>query len=166
MAVRDAGETRPFVDLIREPRTPWHDNLAYYNSCQRYLQYFPRERLKFIRAEDLQAQPAQVLQDLFSFLDVDPAFEPDTSTQFNKGGLPRSRSLHRVLDNRYVRSLGPYVPASFRSSFKRIRQANLREPAGLDVAVRARLVALLREDILRLQDLVHMDLSDWLQVDR
>jgi hypothetical protein len=47
-----------------------------------------------------------------------------------------------------------------------VDQANLRKPPVLDGAVRARLIALLRDDILRLQDLLDMDLSDWLQVER
>ena len=76
MAVRDLGETRPFADTIGEQRTAWHDNLVYYKPCQRYLACFPRERLKVIRAETLNAEPAKVLQDIFSFLEVDPAFEP------------------------------------------------------------------------------------------
>jgi Sulfotransferase family len=166
MAVRDTGETRPFSDIIGGPRTAWHDHLAYYHSCRRYLECFPRGRLKFVRAETLNSQPAKVLKDICSFLEIDPGFEPDTSTQFNKGGIPRSRRLHRVLDNRHVRRLRPYIPVSFRNSLKLLRQANLREPPGLDSAVRARIIELLREDILRLQDLLDIDLSDWLRVER
>jgi hypothetical protein len=166
MAVRDLGETRPFSEIIGGPRTAWHDHLAYYQSCRRYLDCFPRGRIKFVRAERLNTEPATVLKDMFSFLEVDPVFQADASTQFNKGGIPRSRRLHRVLDNRHVRSLRPYIPASFRSSLKRLKQANLREPPGLDSALRARTIELLREDILRLQDLLDMDLSDWLRIER
>jgi hypothetical protein len=166
MAVRDAGETRPFSDIVGGPRTQWHDHLGYYHSCRRYLEFFARERFKIVRAETLNAEPATVLKDVFSFLEVDPAFEPDASTQFNKGGIPRSRRLHRVLDNRHVRRLRPYVPASFRNSLKGLKEANLREPPRLDSAVRARIIELLRDDILRLQDLLQMDLSDWLRVER
>lgn len=166
MAVRDAGETRPFAKVIGEQRAPWHDNLAYYSPCQRYLECFPRGRMKFVHAEALNAQPAKVLQDIFSFLGVNPAFEPDTSTHFNKGGVPRSRRLHWVLNNRHIRRLRPYLPASLRSALKPLQQANLREPPRLDVAVRARLIELLREDILRLQELLDMDLSGWLRAER
>ncbi len=166
MAVRDVGETRPFADTIGGPRTAWHDNLVYFKPCQRYLECFPRWRMKFVRAETLNAEPATVLSDIFSFLEVDPAFEPDTSMQFNQGGVPRSRRLHWVLNNRHVRWLRPYIPASFRSALKPLKRANLRTPPRMDVAVRARLIALLRDDILRLQDLLDMDLSDWLRVER
>jgi hypothetical protein len=166
MAVRDAGETRSFADIIGRHRTPWHDSLVYYTSCLRYLECFPRERLKFVRAETLNSQPAQILRDIFSFLEVDPAFEPDTSTQFNKGGVPRSRPLHLLLNNRHIRRLRPYVPIAFRTTVESLRRANLRKPPGVDAAVRARLIELLRDDILRLQDLLDMDLSDWLQVER
>jgi hypothetical protein len=166
MAVRDAGETRPFIDVIGARRTTWHDNLAYLKPCQRYLECFPRNRLKVVRAEALNAQPATVLKDIFSYLEVDPAFVPDTSTQFNKGGVPRSRWLHWLLNSRHVRTLRPYVPAALRAGFKPLKQANLREPPPLPGEARARLIELLRDDILRLQDLLDMDLSDWLKVDR
>ena len=166
MAVRDIGETRSFADTIGGERTAWHDNLAYYAPCRRYLECFPRARMKFVRAEALNAQPAAVLEDLFAFLEVDPAFAPDTSRQFNTGGVPRSRRLQRVLNHRYVRRLRPYVPAVFRNTLKPLRQANLREPPRLDTETRARLIERLRDDILRLQDLLDMDLSDWLRVER
>lgn len=168
MAVRDAGETRSFADIIGKnlQRTPWHENLVYYEPCRRYLECFPREGLKFVRAEDLKARPWEVLRDIFAFLGVDPAFEPDTSTQHNKGGVPRSRSLHRVLNNRYVRRLRPHVPAPVRGALKALKQENLCAPPSLDPAMRARLIGLFRDDILRLQDLLDMDLSDWLKVER
>jgi hypothetical protein len=165
MAVRDGKETRPFIDILGQP-TPWHEILAYYKPCQRYLECFPRERLKFIRAETLQAQPADVLKSIFSFLEVDPGFVADTSVQFNKGGVPRSRRLHRLLNGRYLNVLRPYVPVSLRSMMRPIKRANLRSAPGVEPDVRARLIALFREDILRLQDLLDMDLSDWLQVER
>jgi len=166
MAVRDAGETRPFADILFGQRTAWHDTLVYYNACQRYLECFPRERVKFVRAETLNAQPANLLRDIFAFLEVDPAFEPDVSARFNKGGVPRSRRLYRVLNDRRLRRLRPYIPVPFRSALKRVQQASLREPPALNDAIRARFIELFREDILRLQDLLNMDLSDWLKRER
>jgi hypothetical protein len=166
MAVRDAGETRPFADILFGQRTAWHDNLVYYDACQRYLECFPKAHLKFVRAETLSAQPANLLKDIFAFLEVDPAFEPDVSTRFNQGGVPRSRRLYRILNDREVRRLGLYIPAPFRSALKRVKQASLREPPALDSTIRARFIELFREDILRLQDLLAMDLSDWLKRER
>lgn len=166
MAVRDVGERRAFVDTIGRVRTAWHDNLGYYTPCRRYLECFPRERMKFIRAEVLSAEPARVVKDVYSFLEVDPRFEPDTSSRYNTGGVPRSRRLHRILNNRHVRRFRPYIPASFRSVLKPFKQANLRQPPLLDAEARRRLIELLRDDILRLQDLLDMDLSDWLRVER
>jgi hypothetical protein len=164
--VRDAGETRPFADILFGQRTAWHDNLVYYDACQRYLECFPKAHLKFVRAETLNAQPANLLKDIFAFLEVDPAFEPDVSTRFNQGGVPRSRRLYRILNDRAVRRLGLYIPAPFRSALKRVKQASLREPPALDRTIRARFIELFREDILRLQDLLAMDLSDWLKRER
>lgn len=165
MAVRNGQETRPFVDILRE-RTDWHATLAYYEPCRRWLGCFPRNRLMFIRAETLQAQPAAVLEDIFSYLGVDPGFAVDTSVQFNAGGMPRSNRLHRILTGRYVKVLRPFVPDTLRGMLRPLKRANLRRAPRLSAEQRADLIDLLRDHILRLQDLLQIDVSDWLEVER
>lgn len=165
MAVRNGNETRPFMDILREQGGS-HGFLSYYHACRRWLDCFPRERLKFIRAETLQARPAAVLEEIFTFLGVDAGFEVDTSRQLNTGGTPRSKRLHRMLSGRHIQVLRPCVPASLRSVLRPLKNVNLRSPPRLGAEDRASLIALFRDDVLRLQDLLDMDLSDWLQVER
>lgn len=165
MSVRNGQETRPFMDIMRE-RPDWHGVLTYYEPCRRWLDLFPRQSLLFIRAETLQDQPAAVLEGIFSHLDVDARFEVDTATQFNTGGLPRSKRLHRLLSGRYVQLLRPYVPDALRGVLRPLKNANLRRAPGLSADERACLIELFRDHVLRLQDLLDMDLSDWLEVER
>lgn len=164
MAVRSGNETRPFMEIIQE-QTAWHSILSYYQPCRRWLECFGRERMKFIRAETLRAEPASVVADISAFLDVDTAFEPDTSRRYNTGGLPRSRRLHRMLSGRHIQVLRPCVPVSLRSMLRPLKNANLRSPPRLGAEDRASIIALIRDDILRLQDLLDMDLSEWMEVE-
>lgn len=165
MAVRNDDEPRPFMDALRE-QPDWHGKLAYYEPCRRWLDRFPRERIAFIEAESLRARPSAVLRGLLEHLQVDPGFEADTSVAFHTSGLPRSKRIGRLLSNRFVRRLRPHVPQTFRGVLRPLRNANLRAAPGLPSEDRAALIALFRDHILRLQDLLDRDFSHWLQVER
>jgi hypothetical protein len=165
MAVRNGRETRPFVAIMEE-HGAWHDTLAYLAPCRRWLARFPRERLRFIRAEALAAETEAALRDIFAFLQVDPNAEVDTSVRFNKTGRPWSKRLDRILNGCYTQKLRPHVPESLLTLLRPLKRANLRTVPALRAADRARVLALLREHILRLQDLLDEDLSAWLQVER
>lgn len=165
MAVRDGNETRTFEDILGE-EAQVRESLVYTSACERFLSRFPRERLKFLRAERLKDHTASVLRDVFDFLEVDADFRVNTSVQHNLGGMPRSRRVHRLLSNRYVKGLRPYVPAGVRSALRPLKRRNLRPLPKLDPRARARGIEVFREDILKLQDLLNMDFSEWLRVER
>lgn len=164
MAVWNGRETRSFLDIM-EKQSGWHATLAYSEPCRRWLDRFPGQRLRFIHAEALQAQPRSVLADLFSFLKVDPCVRVDTSVQFHKTGAPRSKQLHRILNGRSAQMARRYVPATLRTWLRPLKHANLHSAPELRPEDRARAIALLREHILELQDLLDEDLSRWLEVE-
>ncbi len=165
MAVWNGRETRPFVSIL-EQHASWHSTLAYYQPCRRWLERFPRERLRLIRAEVLQAQTEEVLRDIFQFLEVDPEVRVDTSMQFHRTGMPRSQRLHRLLNGQLAQRLRPHVPSPLLGWLRPLKTANLQRAPRLSTTDRARVLALLHDDILRLQDLLDEDLSGWLQVER
>ncbi len=165
MAVRNGRETRPFMDIM-DARSDWHATLAYVEPCRRWLAHFPRQRLAFIRAEQLQSEPAAELKRLFAFLEVDAGFTVDASVRLHQSGTPRSRPLHRILSGRHVQALRPYVPGSVRGLLRPLKNANLQSAPRLDSGTRARLVELLSDHIRRLEDLLDMEFPEWLQIER
>lgn len=165
MAVRDGAETRPFMEILRES-PDWHPVLTYLEPCRRWLECFPRQSFRFIRAESLRTESTATMSSLFSFLEVDPAFAVDTSRQFNSGGMPRSARLHRVLGSRHIQTLRPHVPAALRSVLRPLKRANLKPATALSTAERAELIDLFREPVLRLQELLDMTFPTWLEPDR
>ena len=56
-----------------------------------YLELFPKEQLKVILFDDIQLRPADVLEDLFSFLDINPQFQSKyLEKKINSARIPKS----------------------------------------------------------------------------
>jgi hypothetical protein len=135
-----------------------------------YYDLFGSELIKVIRFDGLARDPVATVQDLFSFLNVDK-FEPNTTERFNEGGLWKSESLgklstsiraNRVLMDRLKRIL----PKRAWKMLKGLHSANLAKPPALSDELRADVDRLFGEDTRRVQDLIRLDLSDWIPRDR
>jgi Sulfotransferase family len=136
----------------------------YYRRMKRYFDVFPREQIKVLLFDDFRRDPAQVMTELFSFIGVDPGFQPDTQPRHNPANVPRSRILNRFLyQPAVIRTAKAVLPERLHGSAKRVREVNLEEPPKMSPELRSRLLALYREDILSLEGLVQKDLSTtWL----
>ncbi len=169
---RDARE--PLADfsaaLDAEPeriRRGWAHHF-HYRTCgfysaqlRRFFALFPREQIRIYLYEELSEDPAALLADLCSFLEVDPAFDFDTSLRHNVSGIPRSPWVHRILQTRFPRLRG-FVPQGLRErAIPRLLQANLTHPV-LAPAVEERLRSDYRDEVRSLADLIQRDLSNWL----
>lgn len=135
----------------------------YYTRLKRYFDEFPRAQLKIFIFDDFRRDPAKIMSELFDFVGVDPSFVPDTSSKHNPANVPKSRLVNRVMYHpRVMRAAKTVVPVSAHGLAKRARQLNLRTPPTLPDDLRARLIDIYREDILRLEELLERDLSVWL----
>lgn len=135
---------------------------AYHPHLRRFFDLFPRERIKIILLEDLEAEPQRTVRGLFGFLGVDPEFTPDLTRIANPGGAPRNRLLHAVLANKKLVALArKRLPDRMITPFKALRNRNL-EKSPLPAAERRAATAFFRDDILRTGDLIGRDLSGWL----
>jgi hypothetical protein len=138
----------------------------YFAQLSAYVDVFPRERLAIYLYEDFVANPLQVVQGLFKFLDVEPAFVPDMSVRYNISGTPRSQLLHKVLAGPSALKdfFKPVLPVKARHRLRaKLMNRNLRpEAARMAPTTRRTLVELFREDVTNLQGLVRRDLSAWM----
>ena len=140
----------------------------YYAHLKRYLDTFDPSQFKILLYEDFKTEPFRVLRSIFRFLGVDDTFSPDLSNRYMVGGMPKNRAcglLIRIIPIKAV--LRPYVPSALRqrlgSYINSLQQQMLLKPPPLTPDVRRELIQLYREDILRLQDLIQRDLSQWLK---
>lgn len=141
----------------------------YYGQLKRYFDAFGRDRVRVYLYEDLNDAPGDTLRDAFRFLGVNDSFVPDVSLRRNVSGRPRYKALDEVLRRpSFVKqALKLYLPAGLRwrlsKAFDNLKTRNLVEPSPVQSEVRRQLIEAYREDILKLQDLIHRDLSGWLR---
>jgi hypothetical protein len=177
--VKMCRETRSFHDALAcekgrtKPGKLEHAYFAgglYGQQVGLFLQHFWRNRFLFVLFEDLCKDSEGVCRRIFDFLGVDSSFKPDISVSHNAAGIPRSRTLQTFLCRRnlpkaLLRPLKLLVP---RQVPYRVRECLIAKntvnwkyppmPKETERMLRARY----REDILRLQDLIGRDLSNWL----
>ena len=136
---------------------------TYHDLLQRYFPRFPPAQLKVILLEDLEQDPAATMRELYGFLGVDPGFRPDLSKIANPGGEPRSKLLHRLLNDPRLRGLSRALfPEPLVERLRGLRSRNLAK-APLRPEDRRKAIDFFRDDILRTQDLIGRDLSAWLR---
>jgi hypothetical protein len=141
----------------------------YYDQLKRYFGTFPREQVEVYLYEDLSDAPISTVQDAFRFLEVDDSFVPDVSLRRNVSGHPKYKALDGLLrrQGRIKHAAKIYLPARMRwrlsKAFDDLKTRNLLKPPPLQSEVRRQLIGVYREDILKLQDLIHRDLSGWLE---
>jgi hypothetical protein len=141
----------------------------YYDQLKRYFDTFGRDQVRVYLYEDLSEAPVDTLQDAFRFLGVDDSFVPDVSLKRNVSGYPKHKSVDKLLrqPSPIKDALKIYLPARLRwrlsKAFDDLKTRNLVEPPAVQPEVRRRLIGVYREDILKLQELIHRDVSGWLE---
>jgi len=91
LRMQDQGVVRPFADLVHwemstlprvedEPEPSLIRRGLYADQLQRLYESFPREQVLVVPTASLKAQPAQVLAEIFAFLDVDPMIAQKVDT--------------------------------------------------------------------------------------
>jgi hypothetical protein len=131
---------------------------------KRYFDAFDKEQIKIYLFDEFKKSPADLVRDLFGFLDVDTGFVPDTTVQHNPANVPKSALLNRILyQPSVIRGVKAVLPARLEKTAKRLRQRNLSPAPSFPADLRAQLLDLYREDILRLSELIERDLSVWFE---
>ncbi|NEP10564.1 MAG: sulfotransferase [Symploca sp. SIO2C1] len=143
----------------------------YYTPLKHYFDTFSQEQIKIYLYDDLCNNPVALMQDMYQFIGVDDNFHPDTSKKYQVAQVPKIKFVNTILRKKnrsktIVSSilkylLPPTLKESIRSSLIKINSKD-KQQALLASEDRQQLVALYREDILKLQDLIQRDLSSWL----
>lgn len=167
-----------FAQALREEEAgaykerTFHDYIGrgfYYSQLKRYFNTFDREQIRVYLYQDLSDAPTSTVQDAFRFLEVDDSFVPDVSLRRNVSGNPKYKTLDRLLrrQTRVKHAVKIYLPARLRwrlsRTFDELKTRNLVRPPPIHPEVRRQLIEVYREDVLHLQELLHRDLSGWLE---
>ncbi len=139
------------------------DSGMYSDQIRRYHHCFPVEQLMVRLYDDLVTDRAQLLSDIFDHIGVDPSFTVSGDDPVNASGVPTNRVATAALRVKAAVSphLGRGVVERVRPTWDRYLRRNLVKPE-LDDADRERLVEIYRDDIAALADVIHRDLTHWL----
>jgi len=149
----------------------WHfTNVGrYYNQLSRYYNLFDHDQIRVFLYEDLLEDQMKLLYDIFEFLEVDADFNPESLVRFNVSGEQKSGILHKLnlllfnSPNPIRRFARKIVPEIWRGNFVNwVRQQNLSKRR-IPPEIRKQLTILIKDEIIRLQDLLDRDLSHWLE---
>jgi hypothetical protein len=134
----------------------------YCEQVKRYLALFPRERIRIYWYEDAWRRPARLLQDIFEFLAVDTAFEPDLREKSLERRAPRVKAVEYLRQSGMWHAVQGKIPPGLRAG---LRALAFRRGGSLAMerADREFLIAYYREDIRNLAALLNRDLSAWLR---
>jgi hypothetical protein len=173
---RDGLERRTsFAEIVREEmeqgllRDDAHGTYLasgfVFHFLESYLEQFPHERFCIRLFEDLKNDVEGLVSGFFDFLGVDSTFRPFLERRHNpSSGTVRQPLLRYLWTNTGLlrARLRPFLPVGMRNAvFGLLPMQQVDSP--LDAEVRAELIELFRDDVLKLQDWLDRDLSAWLE---
>ncbi len=137
----------------------------YAQQLKYYLELFPRGQFLFLLTEDLKDFSA-LTKKMQSFLELDDYSAKIQPTASNSAALPRSTTWHQWLRNRSALKdiLKFFVPFNLRHRLKMSAlELNLKpfQYPALDAAIKRRLQAQYRDEIIALEKMIGRDLSAW-----
>lgn len=147
-----------------QPLFSYSEFPRYHAQLTRYYSLFPGDHIEVFLYDDFTDDPLNVVSRIFRFIGVEDDFVPDLSCRPNAGGEPKNALFQSLLMKPHapLKMMSRWLPNDTRAYIRdALARRNLRRPP-LPDAARDLLVDALRDDILRLQDLIGRDLSGWL----
>lgn len=155
----------PFIENFRANENEWLVESAYsYRNLRKYFDTFDKENILLIEFKALTQNTLQEKRRVAKFLGVDPNKFPEKSESHeNASGVSRYKSLDIAFRRlRKLAWLRDAIPADFEKGLRSAWRSTLKSPAKLSAADRFEVMTFFREDTLKLQELVDIDLSSWL----
>ena len=162
MNYREGSTTRSFDEELFGRDAAWIKARFYWLDLKQYFDLFARSQIRIVLFDDLKADAAAVVKDLYRFLEVDDAFAPDLTVQ-NEGGIPRSLLWYTIFarGKNLLRRFGP-PPTVLKQLSKKIERRSLQKTQ-IDPQIRKKILEICQDDIQRTQELIGRDLSAWLR---
>jgi hypothetical protein len=182
----DILETHPlkqrcqFEDICKNPRDFLDEGVVYlglyYFPVKMFLEEFKREQICVLLFDDFVKNKQKFYRSLFEFVGVDSSFIPDTSVILRKGGKTgiKNKVIKKLLldQNSFVRSvitsiIKPFTtPDQRRLLFLKTKNIFLKRKSSSSFPheLKQNLINFYREDILKTQDLLDLNLSHWLKI--
>jgi hypothetical protein len=164
MGLRSAGKSEAggFLDAMTAQPDLVSDSL-YDIHLERFYGLFPRDQVKIIMFEQLAKNTTETVQSILEFLSVDTNFFPEVGHVPNPGGIPKSKLIYSLSQNRHILQLKEFIPKNILRMLRRARKANMQS-IKLTQKERESALPIFRDSIRRTEQLIQQDLSHWLVV--
>lgn len=177
---RDGRQHETPLEQLFEPESIWwrRNDLIYeglfYQHLKRYYDRFEPEQIKVFLYDDLKADEAGLIRQIFDFLGVEREVQPETDIRFNQSGIVKHAWKdyligHRSILRRSAEAVSPGLVQRMREHprlqrlVSQMRAKNLERPP-LNPELRERIInEIYKQDLLELQSLIGRDLSHWLE---
>ena len=131
----------------------------YFVQIEAYRQAF--ESVKVVRFEDLKKRPRELIQELYAFLGVKTTFQPDVDVRYNVSTEKNWLVTLIYKDNIIKKCSQACIPRRIREKTKNFLFDHVFKKPILDSKTRQCLIDIYFDDIIRLQQLIGMDLKRW-----
>ena len=136
----------------------------YYEQLVRFYEHLGPEQVLVLWFEDLASDSEAVVREALSFLGLSPNDPPSTEEAHNTTFLPRSQMVNRLRRSALIRDVAHAFPDRVRQLCRNAYQwLNMTGRPSLDSSVRAELTCRLEPEMKRLQHLLDVDLSHWIE---
>jgi Sulfotransferase domain len=157
---REKGDLRT---TLLHPNTSYLTRSHYYAQLQRFLRFYPLERVMVVEQEELRNRRHETLRRIFEFAGVDPGFShPGFETQRHRTERKRRANPITQMLASIDRRRGSVSAPRFRALAGRIiplgRSIEVPDVRG---ALPPETLRSLRDDAERLRELTGLDLSGW-----
>ncbi len=153
---------RPEDALV--PGEPAVDNGFYCDRVAAFRAAFGADRVRVWLFDDLSAQTEVTLREMFGYLGVDETVSVDTAAVYNRGGVPRSGAVQRLLPSYPARrKIADALPGPLRAGAQRLTRLNRAPAPPLPEPVAQRLRSLYADDVRRLGEELGRDLDQWVK---
>lgn len=153
----------------------WIEPGLYGEHIERYLKYFDRDQILFLRFENLKKDPKTFLSKILSFIEVDPNFKPSTLNKKSnaaKGKYTFTRKVwvslkDKVINTRLERPLRKLNVDEVAKNIEALpligKLLNDKDEyeRGVPEDVKDELLELIEPEIERLENLLNIKLDNW-----
>ncbi len=167
MQLRQTNENRSFASNLNRDEIYIRSGF-YYKQIKRFYNTFDRNQIKILLFENFKQNPLKSIQEIFDFLEVDNTFVPDLSIKFNQGGVPKNKGIYDFILNSkssmiLQTNIKRFIPTAARRKLATTLYSSLlSKPKALNPETRETLKAIYKEDILKLEKLIHQEVKQWL----
>lgn len=172
-------ENKPFLEACFEwqkrEKEGWsiaYDYLGfsfYYEPLKGYINAFGKENVKIYLYEDLKERPVWLVKEIFSFLNVNIKFLPQSlGKAYNISGVPKE-GVYKIIYNLGIYYnpfkffIKQFFPENFKIKIRKIVRKIFYYKPQLPIEARKKLIGIFKDDILKLQELINRDLTHWLK---